>query len=148
MRFIESYKRLDNLCKDLLGSETGVTSYICNMEELMYARFQITNWESDYNKLKHYRYIRNQIVHENFANEANMCNENDLQWIEQFYQRILNRTDPLALHQKAVVAFRQKTSKPKNIKTQPEVIIKQNSNKSKTAMTIWEKISSLFFRKN
>lgn len=148
MSFIESYKRLDNLCKDLLRSETGITSYIFNLEKLMHTRFQITNWETVYNKLKHYRYIRNQIVHENSANEANMCNENDLQWIEQFYQRILNRTDPLALYRKAVIASQQQISKPKNIKTQPVVITKQNSNKSKTAMTIWEKISALFFRKN
>lgn len=141
MSFIESYKRLDNLCKDLFMSETGVTTYIYNMEYIMYPRFQIINWDSDYKKLKQYRYIRNQIVHENSANEANLCNENDLQWIEQFYQRIIHRTDPLALYQEAEMASQLQTSNSQRIKraTQP-------SCKSKTKMTIWEKILSLFCR--
>ena len=146
MSFIESYKRLDNLCKDLFMSETGVSTYICNMENLMYNHFLITNWDDDYKKLKHYLYIRNQIVHDNNVNERTICDENDLQWIQNFYQRILNRTDPLALHQKALIASQQQTSKPKNTKTQPPVLNNQNSNKSKK--TLWEKISSLFRREN
>lgn len=116
MSFIESYKRLDNLCKDIFTSETGVTTYITNMESLMYNRFQITNWDSDYKKLKHYRYIRNQIVHENNVDEGNICNADDLYWVEQFYQRIINQTDPLTLYQKALYASKQQASKQQTLK--------------------------------
>ena len=113
MSFIESYKRLDNLCKDIFTSETGVTTYISHMESLMYNRFQIMNWDSDYKKLKHYRYIRNQIVHENNVNESSICDEDDLQWVEQFYQRIINQTDPLTLYKKAMSASKQQVVKSK-----------------------------------
>jgi hypothetical protein len=129
MGFIESYKRLDNLCKDLFKSETGVTTYINNMEYLTNARYQIGNWDSDYKQLKHFRYIRNQIVHENNVTEGNICNKNDILWIEQFHQRILQRTDPLALYHKAVTASQQKTTQYQ-----------------KPSKSIWAKISSLFRR--
>ena len=59
------------------------------------------------------RHIRNQIVHDNYANESNMCDENDTLWIEQFYGRILNQTDPLSLHHKAMTEYRKQASKTK-----------------------------------
>ncbi len=95
MGFIEQYKRLDNLCKDLLGSTTGVTTYIEHLE-----RIRHLGNEEDFRKLKHYRYIRNQIVHENNCTEANMTSEEDVRWIVNFHSRILNQTDPLALRHK------------------------------------------------
>jgi hypothetical protein len=101
MSFIESYKRLDNLCKDLLNSEKGITTYIENIEQIKYTRYYTSNFDCDYKMLKHYRYIRNQIVHDNDATEDNMCDENDIIWIEQFYKNILNQTDPLSLYHKA-----------------------------------------------
>ena len=113
MNFLKSYKRLDNLCKDLLRSETGVTTYISDMEQISRTNFQPINF--DYKKLKHYRYIRNQIAHENYADETNMCNENDTLWIEQFHQRILDRTDPVSQYHKAL-ARSQQTFKSKSAK--------------------------------
>lgn len=70
-------------------------------------RFKTMDWVSDYKNLKHYRYIRNQIVHENNINEDSICNEDDLMWVEQFHKRIINQTDPLALYHKAMSAFQQ-----------------------------------------
>ncbi len=95
MGFLQSYKRLDNLCKDLLSSDKGVTTYIEYLERINQNKFK-----DDYYKLKHYRYVRNKIVHENNASEENMCTSSDIEWIENFYSRILNRTDPLTLHHK------------------------------------------------
>lgn len=37
----------------------------------------VLSWKADYLKLKHYRYIRNQIAHENYADESNMCSAQD-----------------------------------------------------------------------
>lgn len=99
MGFMNSYKRLDNLCRDMNGK--GVTGYIEDMESKFNTSF-IPGWNDDYHKLKNYRYIRNQIAHENYANENNMCSDSDTQWIENFYERILNRTDPLAVYHKAL----------------------------------------------
>lgn len=104
MTFMNSYKRLDNLCRDLLRvpqGKSGVTAYIESMEKISNGIFRVENWESDYKKLKHYRYIRNQIAHDNYADEASMTSYCDTDWIDNFYSRIMNQTDPLALYRKA-----------------------------------------------
>lgn len=72
------------------------------MEECRVYAYKIKNWETDYRKFKHYRYIRNQIVHENSASESSLCNINDCRWLAEFYQRILNQMDPLSQYQKLI----------------------------------------------
>lgn len=95
MGFMESYKHLDNLCKDMNG--IGITGYIKDMEQEQNGGFYVSGWKNDYMQLKHYRYIRNQIAHENYADESNMCSAGDTAWLEEFYRRIMEQTDPLAL---------------------------------------------------
>ena len=95
MGFMESYKHLDNLCKDMNG--IGVTGYIKDMEQMQNGSFYVAGWKKDYLQLKHYRYIRNQIAHENYADESNMCSAGDTVWLDEFYRRIMEQTDPLAL---------------------------------------------------
>lgn len=112
MSFLESYKRLDNLCKDVFRSEKGVTTYIESMENTSYS-FRPADFDSDYKNLHRYRHIRNQIAHDNYADESNMCDENDTLWIEQFYGRILNQTDPLSLQHKAMTEYQKQASKAK-----------------------------------
>lgn len=99
MGFMSTYKHLDNLCSDMNG--IGVTGYIEDMEDSLNGKFHVPNWENDYRQLKHYRYIRNQIAHETYADEENMCSEEDEEWLDDFYDRIMNQTDPLALYRKA-----------------------------------------------
>ncbi len=96
MGFLNEYKKLDNLCKDLLHSSTGVTTYIQNLESLRNSH----KYEDDYKKLKTYRHIRNQIVHENNIEEDDLCDSSDIRWIQNFYRRILKQSDPLALENK------------------------------------------------
>lgn len=50
--------------------------------------------------LKHYRWVRNQISHEPGCSEENMCEPEDARWLDRFYSRIMNQTDPLALYRK------------------------------------------------
>ena len=95
MGFLGAYKYLDNLCKDMNG--IGVTGYIRDMEQESNGDFYVGGWKKDYLQLKHYRYIRNQIAHENYANERDMCSDKDTAWLDGFYQRIMKQTDPLAL---------------------------------------------------
>lgn len=99
MGFMNSYKRLDNLCKDMNGK--GVSGYIEDMERNPNGNYFIADWKNDYKTLKHYRYIRNKIAHDNYADEDNMCSEEDTEWLETFYKRILNQNDPLALYYEA-----------------------------------------------
>lgn len=115
MAFMEAYKRLDNLCKDLFSSDVGITEYIKSMERCSHYTLYIDNWRNDYFALKHYRYIRNKIVHENDVTEDELCTADDVIWINNFYQRILNQTDPLALYRKAAVNSSKSSNKMADI---------------------------------
>ena len=101
MGFMTSYKRLDNLCKDMNG--IGISGYIEDMEKIKAEIFSVKTWKDDYYQLKHYRYIRNRIAHDNDAYEENLCTPYDTEWLENFYQQILNRTDPLAQYYKTPI---------------------------------------------
>ena len=61
----------------------------------------MSGWRDDLEQLKHYRWVRNQIAHEPGCTEENMCEARDTQWLMDFYGRIMNQTDPLALYRKA-----------------------------------------------
>lgn len=99
MRFIDSYKQLEKLCGEIFNSSPhGVTEYIEEMERTPNGKFYVEKWGEDYKALKHCRYIRNKIVHEPNCNEENMCTAKDTQWLENFYFRIMNQTDPLSLY--------------------------------------------------
>lgn len=100
MGFLQAYKRLDNLCRDMNGK--GVTGYIEDMQRCSRGSYYVPGWMQDYGQLKHYRYLRNQIVHENNIDEDNMCTDSDVQWIEEFHRRILTQEDPLACYYRAV----------------------------------------------
>lgn len=116
MGFMESYKYLDNLCKDMNG--IGITGYIKDMEKELNGDFYVAGWKNDYLLLKHYRYIRNQIAHENYADESNMCSAKDTAWLEEFYHRIMMQTDPLALcYQKTKIHFSSQSTVPKKPST-------------------------------
>ena len=99
MKFLQTYKRLDNLCRDMNG--VGVTGYLEDMEQIPGGANIVPGWAEDYQQLKHYRYLRNQIVHEVTAEEEDLCSAEDVVWLENFYGRILNTNDPLALCHKA-----------------------------------------------
>ncbi len=120
MSFLESYKRLDNLCKDMYSDAKGVTAYIEHMEHYSNAGFRIRDWNSDYQNLKHYRYVRNQIVHENYATEDNMCDESDVKWIDNFYKRIIKTTDPLAQYQQLLNSSKTTQQKQYRSYVQPK----------------------------
>ena len=90
MGFMSSYKHLDNLCRDINGK--GISGYIEDMENKRSAAFRIRSWEDDYKNRKHYRWVRNQIAHENNADEDTMCEDGDVDWLEGFYARIMNQT--------------------------------------------------------
>lgn len=98
MGFIDAYKRLEKLCGDILNNDRCLSAYIDEMRNTTQGSYLVRGWDEDLKQLKHYRWIRNQIVHEPDCDEENMCSEDDTQWIENFYSRIMNQTDPLALY--------------------------------------------------
>ena len=101
MGFIDAYKRLEKLCGEILNDDRRVSAYIDEMLNTPRGSYFVKGWDEDLKQLKHYRWIRNQIVHDPNCFEENMCNDDDTQWLVSFYLRIMNKTDPLALYRQA-----------------------------------------------
>lgn len=97
---MNAYKHLEKLCGDLLNDERRISAYIDEMAKISDGSSKVYNWDNDLKKLKHCRWIRNQIVHEPDCQEENMCHPDDVAWLNNFYSRIMNQTDPLALYSK------------------------------------------------
>ena len=101
MSFLSSYKNLEKLCGEIMNDERRISAYIEEMQNTPSAASFVPSWNDDLKQLKHYRWIRNKIVHEPNCTEKNMTTLQDVIWIDNFYDRILKQTDPLALYAKA-----------------------------------------------
>lgn len=101
MGFSDSYKHLEKLCGEILNDDRRISAYIDEMQNTPRGSFYVRRWDEDLKKLKHYRWIRNQIAHEPGCTEENMCEFGDSAWLDDFYSRIMNGTDPLTLYHKA-----------------------------------------------
>ena len=101
MSFIDSYKRLEKLCSEIYNDNHGVSSYIDEMVNTPIGARYVPGWDEDLKQLKHYRWVRNQIVHDPGCTEENMCEYGDAQWLDNFRSRIMLANDPLALYRKA-----------------------------------------------
>lgn len=135
IEFQECYKRLDKLCREMYDSREGVSSYIQDMEQTPYTEQRtVINWDSEYKNLKHYRWMRNQLAHE-IDIDTEFCEESDVEWVEQFYERILNGTDPLALAHKAKT---QNLKKVTYSDPQPPI----DTTKEKPKKSLWQRIVS------
>ena len=117
MGFIDSYKHLEKLCGEVLNDDRRISAYIDEMLSTPRGSYYVRTWDEDLKNLKHYRWVRNQISHDPCCTEQNMCEPEDELWLDEFYSRIMNQTDPLALYHRA--------TRPKPvIKTSPKPIIK------------------------
>ena len=126
--FLEAFKRLDKVCREMYMADKGVTSYINDMENVsQFEALSIANWDTDLRRLKQLRHLRNQLSHEVETLNKDMCTQNDIDWLRSFYKRIFNQSDPLALLRIKRGKSKQQvtpTSKPKKstyIYIEPEV---------------------------
>lgn len=99
--FQEAYKSLDKLCRECLSGYDGVSGYIRLMENEWYGEHYVSTWNKDLRMLKHVRWVRNQLSHEVGTLESDICSWSDLEFVDDFYKRIINITDPLAMLRKA-----------------------------------------------
>ena len=94
IEFLEEYKYVDAICRDMLGVEKGVTAYIEQLDETPgTVRYWITEWNDEYKQLKHIRWLRNQIAHSTGSVE---CSQADVDWLKGFHNRLLTQQDLLA----------------------------------------------------
>ncbi len=106
--FIENYKKLDNLIKDMYATKDGVTTYINEMENVSYKlRSQFVDWESTYKNLKHMRWVRNQLSHNIGAFKEEICTQNDIEWIKYFYKSLMDCDDCLTNINKAIKSTKE-----------------------------------------
>lgn len=112
LEFLEIYKNLDELCKQILSSDRGVSQYIDEMDNERQG-YRIAGWKDDYKTLKHLRWIRNRLVHEANSFKDNIVRPEDIQWLHTFYRRIMEHTDPFSLLQQSKNGIR-KTEKGSN----------------------------------
>lgn len=97
LEFLEAYKSLDELCKQILSSDRGISEYIDEMNRESQGRMRVACWETDYKRLKKLRWIRNQLVHETNSFQNDLISLEDIEWLKKFHSRIMERTDPFSL---------------------------------------------------
>jgi hypothetical protein len=124
--FLEVYKNLDELCKHILSSDIGVSKYIEDMEKEIQGSFYVTDWEKDYKKLKHIRWIRNQLVHDTNSFENNIVTTDDIEWLKEFQTRIIKCTDPFSL----LNQMRNQSDTIKNVNSILSQTINHNNSKN------------------
>ena len=94
IELLDEYKYVDKICREMFGTEKGVTTYIEQLDETpVTVRYWITEWNNEYRQLKHIRWLRNQIVHSTGYVE---CTQSDLDWLKDFHNRLLTQQDLLA----------------------------------------------------
>ena len=95
--FLDAFKHLEKLCNEIYDGQHGVTQYIDEMESKSpFAARKVFGWDLDLSGLKRVRHIRNAMVHDSSDYDTNYTPE-DVQFMEHFYDRIMNRKDPLTL---------------------------------------------------
>ena len=117
----------------MYGNKQGISSYIEDMKALPGHRF-VSNWNEDLNQLKHYRRMRNQIVHEPNCSEETMCEPGDVEWLNCFYDQIMQQTDPLALYHQAVNPHPTVKSTRNTPKEQPKPTYPVSPDQSENAL--------------
>ena len=111
------FKRLDNLLRDSRGTERGVSDYIDDMKAVSSNESRyVLNWRRDLDRLWHCRHIRNKLAHDATSEEYPLCDPENVEFLKEFYTRVLNGTDPLAQlkkhRQKADPARAASTTRP------------------------------------
>ena len=128
-KFFEKYKELDSLCKDVLNSNLGVTQYISEMEKTSgRGRYYVESWDYDYKMLKHVRWVRNNIAHNNGSSE---CSENDIKYVKDFYKRIMQQKDPFSIIYQRQNELKKRTVKQSEIKPKPYINNGKTTNKNR-----------------
>lgn len=119
----DEYKRVDNICRDMFLSQSGVSQYIAKMEEKspIYGCAGVPSWNTDYRMLKRVRWLRNQIAHNSSATD---CSEEDVKWLKEFHNCLLEQKDPLALLEKT---NREQSSLPTRCKNRSTSVGKQRA---------------------
>lgn len=145
INFQEAYKRLDRLCKDCFAGNDGVSEYIRQLENEQWKLRKYNLWQDDdYKMLKHVRWIRNKLSHEVDTFQSDLCTQDDLDFVIDFYNDIMDCLDPLA----QLYKFEENEKKQKqkiNTTSKPKEYDQTKKDKKKSIFAKFiEKIKKLF----
>lgn len=100
--FFDEYKKLDKLCSEMYGKNSGgVTCYLNDMMAVpVMQRNRIPEWNQTYDRLRELRHIRNQMAHGEGSFEDYPCSEEDVLWLFEFRSKIMHISDPLAVYRR------------------------------------------------
>ena len=100
--FFDEYKKLDKLCSEMYGKNSGgVTCYLNDMMTVpVMQRNRIPEWNQTYDRLRELRHIRNQMAHGEGSFEDYPCSEEDVLWLFEFRSKIMDISDPLAVYRR------------------------------------------------
>lgn len=96
-RFFDLFSKVDKLCIDVYQNEHGLAGYIEDMRSTPADVEQVPEWEADLLHLINLRNIRNSLANTPGAFQEEICTQEHVDWIERFYERVLQRQDPMAL---------------------------------------------------
>lgn len=130
--FLNEYKHLDKICSEMYSCSSGVSEYISEMEENRSQGIRcVFGWERDYQNLKHMRWLRNQLVHDEYPEE---CTKEDVETAKHFYERMFSQQDPLAQLHQALEKKMPRVSASKNVIENAPV--STNEKKGKTDLVV------------
>lgn len=113
--FMEAFKQLDKICREMFQAEKGVTTYIDEMEEIQNGSAIVSSWNSTLRRLKELRHIRNQYSHDIGTSYMELCTWEDVDWLNDFYEDILHTRDPLAQYRSAMTFRARRTNTAKQV---------------------------------
>lgn len=145
MGFIDSYKRLEKLCGEIFDNDRRINEYIDEMKNTVDGSTYVREWDKDLESLKYYRMVRNKISHDPDCNEENMCKPEDALWLDNFYSRIMNQTDPLAMYRKAhISAAAPAKRRAKNISYEPSILSEPLQTNNRQTKSVWDYLGLIF----
>lgn len=93
--FLTEYKKLDDLCKDVLDTEEGINAYIREMELCVGPKKNIDQWVDDYHNLNKCRHIGNLLERYEATGREPQCTKQDIAWLKKFQQKLAGGADPV-----------------------------------------------------
>lgn len=99
-QFFEEFTQLDKTCVSVYQAEGGTLGYLAQMRSVSGSYADIVpRWTADLEQLHRYRTIYLALAQSADAFEKCLCSREDVQWLQEFRNKIMDRKDPLALLQ-------------------------------------------------
>lgn len=99
-QFFEEFTKLDRICVSVYQAEGGTLGYLEQMRSVsgVYAD-RVPHWIEELEQLHRYRTVYQALAQSTEAFDEALCRQEDVDWIRDFGNRIMERRDPLALLQ-------------------------------------------------